>query len=148
MESQTLQHLADVALSCGGVPSHRVESTLTSPTHSIRMVFALLARFGLAVTKLVPQPTQQPAQFQTPQWTQQSSPPLTIVLSEREPRQNPFLIPQTFQGSVVDGVRFTFPATGQTPERTRICHRSQQLPRRLHSPLGNPSGIMKTATCN
>ena len=35
MESRSLYHLADVALSRGALPNHRVESALTSPTPSI-----------------------------------------------------------------------------------------------------------------
>ena len=34
MESRSLYHLADVALSRGALPNHRVESALTSPTRS------------------------------------------------------------------------------------------------------------------
>ena len=50
------------------------------------------------------------------QSTHQSAPasqPSTLALSECEPRQNPYPIPQTSQNSGVAGVRFTLPATGQ-----------------------------------
>ena len=116
MESRSLYHPADVALSRGAIPNHRVECALTSPTPSNRMFSALLARFGLTLTQLAPQQIQQPVQFQTLQASHQLPPPSspsTLALSECEPRQNPCSIHQISQESGVDGVRFTLPATGQ-----------------------------------
>ena len=49
------------------------------------------------------------------------------------------------QASMVFSLRFQRLASA--PERTRTRRCSQQLLRRLHSPLGNPSGITTTATC-
>ena len=54
MESRSLYHPADVALSRAAIPNHRVETVLTSPMPSTRMFSALLARLELDLTQLAP----------------------------------------------------------------------------------------------